>query len=627
MYKKGENLNFTLRRTAKMTAYTELEILRHTKTSYVALASVEGHDKPAVVKKISSDNIDLYKQLQTISNEHITEIYSAELQDGQLFIIEEYIDGTNLDEYIISNKLNEHEIINLLLQLCDGLKALHYASPAIIHRDLKPSNVLVTSDGILKIIDFDASRNYKSESTHDTVIMGTFEYAPPEQYGFSQTDVRSDIYSVGAIMYKLFFNKILPKDNRQFENTINDTDVKKSKYYNNIMQIISRCTMFDPDKRYSDIREVEYDLKHFGTKKFIKNTIKCVAAAGIIALALFLWNTKKSASAPSLSDSESVSTKSPEKESDNSVSTLWMDYFNSDTQKYEVSTLYFLKSAPKLTPIYIKSNSSSGLTPVSVNIQSQTAYRTEPVDKKYWRETGDKFIALDSDYLSTLESNTIYKVTIDYKKLIVGVNIFIADSKKQITNQGGAKPMPGADDFYLETPSDLSPHISNRIGRKILNVTYYDTGKKVPKKYWHVNYDTESITFSKEFLSQYKDGDTLVLSINYKPDKKIDDNTPIIYNIAIRNHPYVMPVFDKKSFTIDHNTKEDIVFSLKWNDAKGKLQYINTADGKKINKKFIRTTNDAIIISKDFFKTQKVGNYTYIFEFGDVGKGIDVKIK
>lgn len=67
LYKKWENLNFTLRRTAKMTAYTELEILRHTKKSYVALASVEGYDKLAVVKKISSDNIDLYKQPQTCS--------------------------------------------------------------------------------------------------------------------------------------------------------------------------------------------------------------------------------------------------------------------------------------------------------------------------------------------------------------------------------------------------------------------------------------------------------------------------------------------------------------------------------------------------------------------------------
>ena len=80
--------------------------------------------------------------------------------------------------------------------MCDGLKELH--EQKIIHRDIKPSNMILQADGRIRLIDFDAARIFKDNKATDTELLGTKDYAPPEQYGFGQTDPRSDIYSLGV---------------------------------------------------------------------------------------------------------------------------------------------------------------------------------------------------------------------------------------------------------------------------------------------------------------------------------------------------------------------------------------------------------------------------------------------
>lgn len=261
-----------------MIVYEEIEPIRKTSKSYVALAVVEGYSQPMILKKLDCTNTALYEQLTNIQNEHIARIYEIEERNGSLLLVEEYVDGFPLNEYVQKMGLSNDEIIDLMLQLCDGLQTLHHADPPIIHRDLKPGNILVSEQGILKIIDFDASRSYKPEHSHDTVIMGTAEYASPEQYGFAQTDVRSDIYSFGAILYELLFQQTLPR-NSSAEAAIEQAptkefvrhtvkrqpnslhELKNDRQTSALLQIINRCTMFDPNERFSSVEELARALQ------------------------------------------------------------------------------------------------------------------------------------------------------------------------------------------------------------------------------------------------------------------------------------------------------------------------------------------------------------------------------
>lgn len=140
-----------------------------------------------------------YIEKSCITNEAVCKIaeinspYIAKICEiGDNYIITEYADGLSLSEH----QIRSDEIYKAALELCDALSVLH--ENGIIHRDIKPSNIIMCNDGHIKVIDFDASRLKKATSDKDTQFIGTDGFAPPEQYGFMQTDERSDIYSFGV---------------------------------------------------------------------------------------------------------------------------------------------------------------------------------------------------------------------------------------------------------------------------------------------------------------------------------------------------------------------------------------------------------------------------------------------
>ena len=117
-------------------------------------------------------------------------------------IIEEYVPGETLAERINrQGRLAPEEAVEVVLALLDVLEYLHERS--IIYRDLKPSNVLQTPTGVLRLVDFGAARRYRLGALHDTVPLGTPGFASPEHYGRAQTDARSDIYCVGALLHAM----------------------------------------------------------------------------------------------------------------------------------------------------------------------------------------------------------------------------------------------------------------------------------------------------------------------------------------------------------------------------------------------------------------------------------------
>lgn len=223
--------------------YEIISVIKQSNKGSVYLAKVAGYEFPAIVKKLKHGNKSVFETLQTMPCAYIPQIYQVEETDEGLLVVEEYIEGELLSEYLQNRALTEFEYVSIAQQLCEALKVLHNHVPPVIHRDVKPSNVIINSQGRVKLIDFDSSRVYKEESDSDTRLLGTEKYAAPEQYGFSQTDRRSDIYSLGVVL------GMFPK----FRSTERNRRWKK---------IVETCTLFAPESRYQTVEEVQKELKN-----------------------------------------------------------------------------------------------------------------------------------------------------------------------------------------------------------------------------------------------------------------------------------------------------------------------------------------------------------------------------
>lgn len=170
--------------------------------------------------------------------------------DGMLCVVREYVEGTPLDQYAVANQLKQEQIISIVLQLCDILSYLHSQMPPVIHRDIKPQNIIVDAKGKITLIDFGISRVYDESARKDTVCFGTMDFAPPEQYGYSQTNCRTGIFSLGVLLGWLLTGdshlKILvPK--------IQDPRLRR---------IVAACTNFAPERRYASVEKVRAALRN-----------------------------------------------------------------------------------------------------------------------------------------------------------------------------------------------------------------------------------------------------------------------------------------------------------------------------------------------------------------------------
>jgi serine/threonine protein kinase len=128
--------------------------------------------------------------------------------EGQPVMVMEFVAGQTLETRLRETNAPflEQQVLRYGIQLCRVLDYLHNLNPPIIYRDLKPPNIMITPDGVMKLIDFGVARTYKKHKAKDTIAMGSAGYAPPEQYGKGQTDARSDIYALGATLLHLLTN-------------------------------------------------------------------------------------------------------------------------------------------------------------------------------------------------------------------------------------------------------------------------------------------------------------------------------------------------------------------------------------------------------------------------------------
>lgn len=175
-------------------------------------------------------------------------------EDDRAYLVMEYIDGETLAERISRQSITFREAVDLCIQLCDALSYLHGHSPPIIYRDMKPSNVMLTRLGQVKLIDFGIARAHKDEINSDTIKLGTLGFAAPEQYEDVQSDARTDLYGVGALMAFVLSDGHWQGHN-SFRASMLRSDVPES-----MVSIILKLLSKRPADRYQDAHSLRTDL-------------------------------------------------------------------------------------------------------------------------------------------------------------------------------------------------------------------------------------------------------------------------------------------------------------------------------------------------------------------------------
>lgn len=224
--------------------------------------------KRRLVKDMNSEHIcmsktldvyqtEVFQYLKEHPNPHIPRIHTTWMDSSRLVVIEELISGYGLDYILANAKLDHSQRLDILRQICDGLIFLHNANPEIIHLDLKPSNIMLTDDGVVKIIDYAAAKPLNDAQVSNTTHINASENTAPEQYGFGKCDVRTDIYGLGVIIRAMF-----PTDQE-------------------MLQIADRATQLDPDARYQTVLAVLADLPGSSVRTTIQtnNTFQLILHA------------------------------------------------------------------------------------------------------------------------------------------------------------------------------------------------------------------------------------------------------------------------------------------------------------------------------------------------------------
>lgn len=220
--------------------YDELSILSDTEKCRTSLMRNRDTGEIVVKKIMQKNSFPIYHQLKEMHHKNIVNVLECFDDEEQCIAIEEYVNGKRIDDYCADRMLNFYEGIRLGIDICNGLEVIH--QKGIVHRDIQPRNIIISNEGTLKLIDFDISRQNNGNKRKDTELLGTAGYAAPEQYGFSQTSNRSDIYSVGVVLKEIFQQKGFLSNEK-------------------LNRIIGKCMEIDPENRYASVVELRKDLE------------------------------------------------------------------------------------------------------------------------------------------------------------------------------------------------------------------------------------------------------------------------------------------------------------------------------------------------------------------------------
>lgn len=226
----------------------------------------------AVRKKLRAELLGVYERLKSVEQANLPRVYETEEYEGECFAYYEYIEGETLEDIVHEGTYTIAQAEEWMEQLCTAMGALHAMQPCVVHRDIKPENIIISNGGVLKLIDLGAARLFKDGKPCDTEQIGTRGYAAPEQYGFNQSDARTDIYAAGTVLHVLM---------ARFG--------EGAKAYN---AVAARCTQLEPQNRYQSAKAMKTALRMAKYKKHIQIgawALGIAAAAGCVALACTLF--------------------------------------------------------------------------------------------------------------------------------------------------------------------------------------------------------------------------------------------------------------------------------------------------------------------------------------------------
>ncbi len=224
-----------------------------------------------------------------LNHPNLVTIYEIGEFEGQVFIAMEYVKGGTLRDKMKNTSLNPpssgeaegcdlEEVINIAMQICQGLSKAHQAG--IFHRDIKPENILIDEDGHVKIVDFGLAKlKGATKITKESSTPGTVHYMSPEQVMGEETDHRTDIWSLGVVMYEMISGELPFKG--EFEQVvlaaIKTQEPKLLKGHcadtpDDLQQIVNKALLKQPEKRYQKINEISTDLECLTKGKTIGKT-------------------------------------------------------------------------------------------------------------------------------------------------------------------------------------------------------------------------------------------------------------------------------------------------------------------------------------------------------------------
>ena len=216
------------------TYFEEVRLLKRGARGSVTLLRHRSTGKRYIFRRFTG-SAEVYRKLLTVDCPYLPRIEEVAERDGQVAVLEEYVQGDTLTFLLEGGVLSWPEARRVTEDVCAALWVLH--SLGAVHRDVNPENVILRgSDAVL--IDFDAARIYKDESESDTQVLGTTGFAAPEQYGIFQSDERADIFSLGVLLNIMLTGK----------------HPSREMAAGKMGRIVRKCTMTAPEQRYQSAR-------------------------------------------------------------------------------------------------------------------------------------------------------------------------------------------------------------------------------------------------------------------------------------------------------------------------------------------------------------------------------------